>query len=85
MKKTKKIQKLSLKNLKVSVLEARESPQDGGYCIARLNPTCQVGGTKLFVGLDAPPEFQAQTGGLVQPSKVCQYQLAPQPGTSCFG
>ena len=84
MKKTRKIKKLTLKNLKVSSLESREAPQAGGWCIARMSNACTSSGSGNYVGLDAPPEFQAQTGGLAQPAKLCTYQRVPAPGSSCY-
>ena len=83
VKKTKKIKKLTLKNLKVSSLESREAPVAGGWCVARMGNTCSSQGSGSYVGLDAPPEFQAATGGLQQPAKLCTYLRVPPPGSSC--
>jgi hypothetical protein len=85
MKKTRKVKKLSLKNLKVSVLEARESPQGAGICYT--SGTSRCGGSIFdgnLVGLDAPPEFQAQGGGLLQPNKSCTYNMLPAPNDPCL-
>lgn len=84
MKKTKKIRKLTLKNLKVSVLESREAPLGGGWCSARAAPTCTGTGVGALMGLDAPPEFQALTGGVQQPGKICNTDAPVNFGSSCM-
>jgi hypothetical protein len=85
VKKTKKIKKLTLKNLKVSTLEARETPFTGAWCGSTGGRAgCVTDGSGAAVGLDAPPEFQAYTSGLLPGQGACPKVSPSSLGSSCY-
>jgi hypothetical protein len=82
MKKDKNQKKLTLKSLRISRLESRESPLGGRVCSADALG-CQTETEGAYNGLDLPPEFQATVGKGGTSDCLFSFSSPPALGDQC--